>query len=342
MEATMPDVEVQPEPTTTPRTRRTFGKAVLMWVRRAHLYLGLFLFPWAVLYGVSAFLFNHPTAFSDAPSKDFDKSAISGSPLADVPSLRQQAEDVLKTLNEQQKPETPYTLGTGEIRYSRDFAFATVKNQGHLLNVLIDPRNGSGSIRTTVDQPKPPPPPKAPFAMGNAPNPGRGGGGGRAPRQDESGSTSLKVPNNLYDRMLATMPTLLEKTGQTVGEVTVTSVPEIIFPIEAEGKTWIATYNPKAGTLSGKLPGEPAELGWRRFLLRLHTAHGYPGEVNARWSWAVIVDVMAFVMCFWGISGLFMWWQIKATRKLGAVVLVLSAIAATVLGVMMYTAMVQQ
>jgi hypothetical protein len=313
----------------------TLGKRIMTWVRRAHLYLGLFLFPWAILYGVTAFLFNHPSAFSDAPMVDFNKSASAGTPLADLPSLKQQAEEVLKALNELQKPETPYMLGAGEIRYSRDFAFATVKNKDHNLNLLIDPRNLSGSIRKTVEQPKPAPPPKAPFVVGSTAAPER------LKQPDDTVTSKLKVPDNLYDRTLAAMPTILEKTGQTVGEVVVTSVPEIIFPIEAEGKTWIATYNPKAGTLSGKLPSEPTEIGWRRFLLRLHSAHGYPGEVNARWSWAIVVDAMAFVMCFWGISGLFMWWQIKATRKLGAVVLVLSANAATVLGFAMYAAMMQ-
>ena len=62
----------------------------------------------------------------------------------------------------------------------------------------------------------------------------------------------------------------------------------------------------------------------------------YPGEFNAKWVWAVVVDAMGFVMCFWGVSGLFMWWQIKATRKPGLAVLALSGVAATVLGVAMY------
>ena len=75
------------------------GKRIMMWTRRAHLYLGLFLFPWAVLYGVTAFLFNHPTMFSDAPTVDFNKSTSTSTALADLPSLKQQAEDVLKALN---------------------------------------------------------------------------------------------------------------------------------------------------------------------------------------------------------------------------------------------------
>ena len=44
----------------------------------------------------------------------------------------------------------------------------------------------------------------------------------------------------------------------------------------------------------------------------------------------------AFVMLFWAGSGLVMWWQIKATRWPGAVVLVVSAVAATLAGVGMH------
>ena len=116
-------------------------------------------------------------------------------------------------------------------------------------------------------------------------------------------------------------------------------MPDLVFPIEADGQTWTATFNATTGSVSGGLPEPPTGPNWRQFLLRLHTAHGYPGETNARWGWAVIVDVMAAVMVFWGLSGLVMWWQIKATRIAGAVTLVLSAIAAATLGVLMYAAM---
>jgi hypothetical protein len=41
---------------------------------------------------------------------------------------------------------------------------------------------------------------------------------------------------------------------------------------------------------------------------------------------------MSFVMVFWGVSGIFMWWQLKATRSWGFLVLLLSIAAATALG----------
>jgi hypothetical protein len=79
----------------------------------------------------------------------------------------------------------------------------------------------------------------------------------------------------------------------------------------------------------------------RRFLTRLHLAHGFPGAVNWRWVWALVVDAMAFVMIFWGVSGLLMWWQIKATRRIGFVLILFSAVTATALGFGMHAMMIQ-
>ena len=89
------------------------------------------------------------------------------------------------------------------------------------------------------------------------------------------------------------MPAVLEQTGFPAGEVTVTSVPDLSFRMADGEKVWTVTYNPRPGAWrgSGRRPGEP--LSARRFLTRLHAAHGYPGEVGARWLWAVIVDAMA-------------------------------------------------
>jgi hypothetical protein len=323
------------EPATRPARRPLLKRAVHL-LRRGHLFLGLFLLPWAVLYGVTAFLFNHPTAFSDNPSVSFGTEAVAGTPLESVPSPREQAEQVVAKLNELHKPTTPYTLGAGEVKYTREFAFATAKADGRTVSLLVDVRHGGGTVRSTPDKPKAEPV-KPPFAVGNAaPAGGRGGRGGSPTTPVKDG---VKLDQPLPERVKAAAPVILERTGFGGTDVTVTSVPELVFPIEADGQTWTATYNATTGGVSGGLPETPAGPTWRQFLLRLHTAHGYPGETNARWGWAVIVDVMAAVMVFWGLSGLVMWWQIKATRVAGAVTLVLSATAATALGVLMYAAM---
>ena len=132
---------------------------------------------------------------------------------------------------------------------------------------------------------------------------------------------------------------MLEKVGLEVTTVTEVRVPPVSFWMEGDGKTWRVTYNAPANQVSGKPADEPpasTELSTRQFLLRLHLARGYPSERNTRWVWALIVDVMAAVMVFWGCSGLLMWWQIKSTRWLGLAVVLMSVVAATWVGVAMH------
>lgn len=304
---------------------RPLGKRLAHLLRRGHLFLGLFLLPWAVLYGVTAFLFNHPAAFSDNPTVQFGKNAIAGTPLESVPSPREQAEQVIAKLNELQKPTTPYTLGAGEVKYNREFAFATAKGDGRTVSLLVDVKTGGGTVRSTPAKPKPDPT-KPPFAHTPPSSP------------PPAFPAAIRLSPSLPERVKASAPVILERTGFDGTDIVVTSVPDLVFPIEAGGQTWTATYNATTGSVSGAPPEATTGPNWRQFVLRLHTAHGYPGETNARWAWAVVVDVMAVVLVFWGLSGLVMWWQVKSTRIAGAVTLVLSAIAATTLGVMMYAA----
>jgi hypothetical protein len=315
-----------------------------MWVRRVHLYLGLFLFPWAVLYGVTAFLFNHPTAFGDRPTATFGRDALAGTPLEGPPDPQAIAEQVVAKLNETQGPTTPYILAGAAKFTGKEFALAKVVADGQSLNVSIDLKAGSGTVRASPARERREAE-KAPFAVGaGAGGKGKRGSGKKAgpSRGDAAGpSFGLGLSEPLPERVRAAVPTILERTGFPAGEVTVTSVPEVVFPVEASGRVWTATYNPMTGGVSGSPADEQPEtdLGWRQFLLGLHKAHGYPGETNGRWLWALSADAMALTMCFWGLSGLVMWWQVKATRNAGAVVLVLSAAAATALGIAMHAAM---
>lgn len=328
------------EPTSDPRAgaaaaphRRPRRKRVMHVVRRAHLYFGLFLFPWAVLYGATAFLFNHPTAFSDAPTATFGASALKGTPLEALPSPAEQAEQVVKALNEKHQPATPYKLA-GEAKYAREFAFATVKGEGQTISVLFDVKSGGGTVRANPVREKKEPE-RPPFATtGRAPEPKRGAP--QAPREARDG---IQLAEPLHERVRAAVPAVLAHTGFAAGEVAVTSVPDVTFPVEADGRTWTANYN----ALTGSVTGAPAdakpesELSARRFLTRLHLAHGYPGEANGKWFWALVVDAMALALCFWGLSGLAMWWQLKATRWPGLVVLLASAACATALAASMHS-----
>jgi hypothetical protein len=153
----------------------------------------------------------------------------------------------------------------------------------------------------------------------------------------------LTVPDPLHERVRAAVPAVLERTGFPGGEVTVTSVPDLTFRMAAGDAVWQVTYNARDGSVSGKPSGadEPEPPTVRRFLTRLHTASGYPYQGGPRWGWAFVVDATAAAMLFWAASGLVMWWQVKAARRWGAVVLLASAAVAAYLTVGMYVALVR-
>ena len=61
---------------------------------------------------------------------------------------------------------------------------------------------------------------------------------------------------------------------------------------------------------------------------------------DARHFWAYSVDLMFLSMTFWGISGLFMWWQLKSMRRAGAITLLLSTATAAALAYGMHAQLV--
>ena len=54
------------------------------------------------------------------------------------------------------------------------------------------------------------------------------------------------------------------------------------------------------------------------FLTRLHTRHGYRQSYVGSWVWGGVVELTAVAMIFWVVSGIWLWWEIKPSRKWGA------------------------
>lgn len=346
-EPTRQNTTVVPKPMRRPLLRR-----LTQLIRRSHLYLGLYLLPWAVLYGFTGFLFNHPFSFRDTPNATYRRDALVGTPMEAMPTPTEVAQQVVAKLNEQQKPDHPYQL-VGEATYGpRGTAFVSARYKDlpdKVLSVSFNLTHAAGGVHYEANrEPKPLPP--APFTAGPAVTSGRGGGGGggegnrrEGRRSGGSGATAaIKLEDRLEDRMLAAVPVILERTGfPPVDSMVVTTMPNMTFTIDCGGKQWRASYNQMSGGINGIPEGSELkpEMGWRRFLTQLHLAHVYPYEANSKWFWSLIVDAMAVTMIFWSVSGLIMWWQIKSTRKAGAVVLILSAVSAVVLGYAMHGAL---
>jgi hypothetical protein len=57
------------------------------------------------------------------------------------------------------------------------------------------------------------------------------------------------------------------------------------------------------------------------FLERMHRRRGYNSYVLEN-TWGFTVDVAVVAMVFWSLSGVWLWWEVKATRRWGALSLI--------------------
>jgi hypothetical protein len=81
------------------------------------------------------------------------------------------------------------------------------------------------------------------------------------------------------------------------------------------------TYTPA----EGKLVIEKQELRAQPFLESLHRRRGYASAFALDDTWGLTVDLTIVAMVFWVASGLWMWWELKKTRRLGALCIIAGA-----------------
>jgi len=68
----------------------------------------------------------------------------------------------------------------------------------------------------------------------------------------------------------------------------------------------------------GKLVIEKQVFRANSFLERMHRRRGFQHDYALEDAWAVSVDLVICALVFWVASGLWMWWEMKGTRRWGA------------------------
>lgn len=306
------------------KRKKTFAgrlaKETVMMMRRVHLYSGIFMFPFVLLYGFSGWFFNHPGYFRDGKVTKYAAAEAVGGRLAELPSAAAVAASVVEEMNLES-----FLIDGPEIKLSDEktprfggFYTFTVNADQATHTVTVNPVDGSGTIQTvpvesSADNETPPPP-----------NP-------------LAGIQSASLQDNPLESSRDLVPQLLTELGLPSGEaLTGRRTPNVVFTVEADGVPCVVSYNLGTGGVSSLRQDARASLDLKDQLRRMHLARMYTPQFDLRWFWALIVDAMFVSMVFWGVSGLSMWWQVKRTRVLGGGVLLASLVVSAVMFIGMH------
>lgn len=278
-------------------------------IRRIHLYLGLLLLPWVLLYGASALLFNHSTWMSER-----EQQVISAETLVAAGWPRWESSEAFATALEHDLGRPVDDSGSGgswSVRAPRlaggfDVRFADA-DATHRLWI-----HGDGEAAVLWSSPR------SDMVVHEA----------RLEEGARSGTFDAYA-----EEARQRVPALLAELGFADAQPTVRRVPTVRFDVPRAGGLLRGEYevggevvveDPSRAGLAGRV---------RESLLDLHTSHGYGARGGVRAAWGVLVDLMGGAMLLWGVSGLLMWWQLLRTRRWGVVCLGVSTVAAAVLGV---------
>lgn len=284
-------------------------------VRRTHMYAGLFLAPWVAMYGFSGLIFNHGNWFApgggDAASKPIEWT-VDVTALPQWPEPDALARKVVAALNAAEKDKA----GAAEYRLSAEGA---PKLQGGVS--LQGQDEAGGSVFLSFD------------------------------RQERKGTTShspppleeqVKLETNDAELLNATKDAMLVAAGKADQKLSATKwmgdgdFPRLSFPVEHGKERRVATYDLRSGLVS---LSEPRSMRVPNFLTSLHMSHGYPQDKKSEKLMtvrAVFVDAMALLMCFWALSGIVMWLQLKQLRRSGLMVAIASLLSTVFVWSAMY------
>ncbi len=262
-----------------------------LWTRRIHLYSGLALVPWVLLYAVSGLLFNHPEVAAEPGPRRFGLSdlPVDAQGPAELPQIAATA--VASALG----PEVQL-LPWPPPRFTRSLRARTAGEDGHPPS-LVSLRFPSlrGSVRQSAPEPD-----RSPASL-------REIGEVHVPGFDASAWTKLSAH-------------IARNIGGDDAPVELSATPRLQFAATIDGEPWQVTHDAKDGSLTYESL-QARDVRLPRLLARLHMTHVYPDRLGARWFHALIVDLTAACLALWCITGLLMWWQLRRVRRVGLVVL---------------------
>ena len=272
--------------------------------RRLHMYFGLILLPFVLLYGMTALLFNHSSWMS---TSDYYRSSSEpfSSVQKDLPS--EIVEQIAKELSSREELNfTGYDEDSVELVNEHIF---DVEEDGFRYRYRFVPMESKAFVQKTPTQEQ------------------------KEPEFTVSPVDFAPAPS------IAQLVEAIEE-DHNGSEVRIRSASDVRFVANINREKWVLTCDLQTGKVTQSKFEEPrSEFNWRSYLLRLHKTRGYPRDGDSvRFGWAVAVDVMGLLMLFWGLSGIIMWWQMKPFRAIGGVLVLIGVLLCGLLGYWLYQA----
>jgi len=289
--------------------KRRRGRALRI-VRRVHMYAGLLLMPWLMFFGLSGILFNHPNV-----GEQVSGQRVSASDLQKLSALApwqpaDAAQAVVTQLNAARAGEAAYRLDpTFESRFSGYSVLSAPAPDGAYM-LILDVSQARGVLVH------------------------------KQARKSEDGSTfpRLSLPLETYSSQNIEAHTQGLLTARALPHQSELQAHPKIAPelrlrvLDAEDVAWNLTYDTRDGALAGRRADSFPNLGISQIVGSMHKTHHFTLDLGAQWFWALFEDLLGLAMVIWAITGVVMWWQLKRTRLIGVLSLVLAlGIAAVVM-----------
>lgn len=130
-----------------------------------------------------------------------------------------------------------------------------------------------------------------------------------------------------YDGTFAEGAKAREMAGQLLASLDMEGTHTVQRPNDTERVTIVRQHpvTPRRITYTvadRKVVIERMEFEGTAFLERMHRRRGFQQPYWLEDTWAFSVDLVIAAIVFWALSGLWMWWELKVTRKLGALCLI--------------------
>lgn len=271
-------------------------------LRRIHLYAGLFLLPWVMLYGITGAMYNHQGLFPEVTIENIDASALGDSAVNTMPDAATLAGHVVEAM-QAAAPQSSIALSNDHGAEFNNDIILQVEAGGQSHAVHIDPVSHAAKV---VRLPEP-----------------------ETLQPAIAGLHQVTLDKNPYEMARQSVPEIMTLAGISGSEPPrPRGWCKLNFLADVDGQPARVTYVLRDGHVDvTKFEGQDG-MSTRRFFMRLHTTHGQPPHWNGRMYWSLLLDIMAIAMVTWGITGLVMWWQIKRTRMIGAIVMASSVLTA--------------